>query len=543
MEAATIDLRIRNRLRSLLPEGQTLPEADWLRRHHTMVVVLFAEAAGLAIFSAASGNGAWHALVHAAPLVPLGIAAIVLERHRRIASVLVSAGLITACALLVHIWHGAIEGHFLFFVTIVVLALYEDWIPFLVAVAYVVVHHGATGALDPGAVYNHPDAVAHPWKWALIHAAFVAGAGLAAITAWRLNEDVRATSRHQALHDELTGLGNRRKLMADLNRLVAEADEARPLELLLFDLDGFKAYNDTYGHPAGDALLIRMGKRLQDAVSEEDCAYRMGGDEFCVLGRPRTDTEVDLSSLASAALVEHGDGFDVTSSYGSVRIPNEANTSSAALRKADQRMYARKSVGSRTSAGRQSASVLLKILSERSPSLGVHLDQVTSFCEAVGRKLGVPEEDMAPLLQAASLHDVGKAAIPDEILHKPGVLDEDEWTFIRRHTVIGERILSEAPALTRAARLVRSSHERFDGDGYPDRLAASEIPLGARIISVCDAYDAMTSPRPYRPVISHEAAIAELRACAGTQFDPLVVDAFSEVCNERSAEAESSSIG
>jgi diguanylate cyclase (GGDEF)-like protein len=542
MEATTAIRGVSTRFRGLLPEGQTLPEADWLRRHHAMVVLLFAEAAGLAIFSAAQGNGPWHAILHALPLVPLGVAAIALQSHQRIASILVSIGLITACALLVHIWNGAIEGHFLFFVTIVVLALYEDWVPFLVAAGYVVLHHGATGALDPGAVYNHADAVAHPWKWAVIHAAFVVMAGLAAITAWRLNEDVRAASQHQALHDELTGLGNRRKLLADLERHLSEVDEARPLELLLFDLDGFKAYNDTYGHPAGDALLHRMGKRLEDALADDDCAYRMGGDEFCVLGRPRSDTEIALSTLAEAALVERGEGFEVTSSYGSVRLPAEATTSSGALRKADQRMYARKSVSSRTSAGRQSASVLLKILSERSPSLGVHLDQVTSFCEAVARKLDVPEEEMAPLLQAASLHDVGKAAIPDEILHKPGILDEEEWAFIRRHTVVGERILSEAPALTRAAKLVRSSHERFDGDGYPDNLAANEIPLGARIISVCDAYDAMTSQRPYRSPISHEQAVDELRACAGTQFDPLVVEAFVEVCSERSSEREASSL-
>jgi len=540
MEAATIDHGIRTRLRAMLPEGQTLPEADWLFRHHAMVVLLFAEAAALAVFSLASGNPATHAVAHALPLIPLGIAALKLEHQRRLAAVLVSVGLITACALLVHIWHGAIEAHFLFFVTIVVLALYEDWIPFLVAVGYVVLHHGVTGALEPTAVYNHGDAQAHPWKWAGIHAGFVAMAGIASILSWRLNEDVRAESRYQALHDALTGLPNRRKLMTDLEQNVSAADDGRPIELILFDLDGFKAYNDTYGHPAGDALLSRMARRLESVVTESECAYRMGGDEFCVMGSPRLEGP-PLAEVAAASLVERGDGFEVTASHGSVQVPTEASTASTALRKADQRMYARKSVTSRTSAGRQSASVLLKILSERSPSLGVHLDQVTSFCEAVARKLDVAEEDMAPLLQAASLHDVGKAAIPDEILHKPGVLDEEEWEFIRRHTVVGERILSEAPALTRAAALVRSSHERVDGDGYPDRLSGDEIPLGARIISVCDAYDAMTSARPYRERISHHAAIEELRACAGTQFDPVVVDAFLEVCAERAAELEASS--
>jgi diguanylate cyclase (GGDEF)-like protein len=434
----------------------------------------------------------------------------------------------------VHIWHGAIEAHFLFFVTIVILALYEDWIPFLVAVGYVALHHGLAGALEPTTVYNHGDAQEHPWKWAGIHAAFVLMAGVAAILSWRLNEDVRAESRYQAMHDALTGLPNRRKLLLDLEQHVSAANQGNPVELILYDLDGFKAYNDTYGHPAGDALLTRMARNLESALGDGDCAYRMGGDEFCVLGRPRVDGP-GLGEVAADALVERGDGFDVTASYGSVSVPADASTASGALRLADQRMYAHKSVSSRTSAGRQSASVLLKILSERSPSLGVHLDQVTSFCEAVARKLDVREEDMAPLLQAASLHDVGKAAIPDEILHKPGVLDEEEWTFIRRHTVVGERILSEAPALMRAARLVRSSHERYDGEGYPDRLRGTEIPLGSRIISVCDAYDAMTSERPYRTRVSHDDAIAELRACSGTQFDPQVVETFVEVCTERAA--------
>lgn len=200
-------------------------------------------------------------------------------------------------------------------------------------------------------------------------------------------------------------------------------------------------------------------------------------------------------------------------------------------------MYARKSLDSRSSAGRQSTDVLLRILSERSPALGVHLDEVTTLCDIVAQRLGLPEEDRAPLLQAASLHDVGKAAIPDEILDKPGPLDDEETAFMRRHTLIGERILSAAPALVRAARLVRFSHERFDGTGYPDRLAGDEIPLGSSIIAVCDAYDAMVSERPYQRPRSPEQARAELRRCAGAQFDPDVVEAFCAVLEERERES------
>ncbi|MGH2978476.1 MAG: HD-GYP domain-containing protein, partial [Solirubrobacterales bacterium] len=163
---------------------------------------------------------------------------------------------------------------------------------------------------------------------------------------------------------------------------------------------------------------------------------------------------------------------------------------------------------------------------------GTHLHDVTGLCRAVAERMRLAPEDTGPLLQAASLHDIGKTAIPDSILDKPGPLNAEEWEFMRTHTAIGERILCAAPALTEAARLVRSSHERWDGSGYPDRLAGERIPLGARIIAVCDAYDAMVSKRSYRSRMSVEVALEELRRCAGSQFDPQVVDAFGAVAAE-----------
>ena len=155
------------------------------------------------------------------------------------------------------------------------------------------------------------------------------------------------------------------------------ATAERPLLLQLFDLDGFKAYNDTFGHPAGDSLLTRMAHGLQTDLAERASAYRMGGDEFCVLSLPDCADHEAIAGIAAAALTEHGEGFQVTASYGSVMLPAEAATATEALREADRRMYARKSLSSRSSAGRQSADVLLRILSERSHDLGVHLDEVT----------------------------------------------------------------------------------------------------------------------------------------------------------------------
>ncbi|HKP89316.1 MAG TPA: diguanylate cyclase [Thermoleophilaceae bacterium] len=327
--------------------------------------------------------------------------------------------------------------------------------------------------------------------------------------------------------DPLTGLANRRKLMRDLEEGAARLDPERPLLLAMFDLNGFKAYNDTFGHPAGDTLLRRLAHGLEVAATEAAAvAYRIGGDEFCVLGPVPESESYALVERATCALSDSGEGFEISAAHGAVMLPRDATDATDALRLADQRMYAVKAK-SRKSAGRQTTDVLLRVLAERDPRLATHLDEVTELVAGVCSRLGLPDEEVGPILQAASLHDVGKAAVPEEILDKPGPLTDEEWGFMRRHTLIGERILGVAPALADAAKLVRSSHESYDGSGYPDGLRGEAIPLGARIIAICDAYDAMTSTRPYRAAMSSEVALAEVRRCAGTQFDPAVVEAFA----------------
>ncbi|MDQ3933099.1 MAG: diguanylate cyclase [Actinomycetota bacterium] len=333
-------------------------------------------------------------------------------------------------------------------------------------------------------------------------------------------------ARHLANVDALTGLGNRRKLMTELES--AEPTPERPLSLALYDLDGFKSYNDSFGHVAGDALLVRIAERLAAAVGSRGHAYRMGGDEFCVTTRLAGDEAAELIDTACAALAERGEGFHIHASHGWTQVTDSETSSSEILRAADRGMYARKTL-SRASAGRQSTDVLLSALAERSADLGEHVHDVRDLCASVADELELLPEEKAPLLQAASLHDVGKVAIPDAILNKPGPLNDEEWEFMRRHTIVGERILSAAPALVEAAKIVRSTHERFDGWGYPDGLTAERIPLGARVIAVCDAFDAMVSPRPYRVKVTPEQAVEELRRCAGAQFDPRVVEAFCAV--------------
>jgi two-component system, cell cycle response regulator len=334
-----------------------------------------------------------------------------------------------------------------------------------------------------------------------------------------------AQVREDSLTDSLTGLGNRRRFMLELEGRLRDGAESGPFVLALFDLDGFKSYNDTFGHLAGDALLKRLSGKLGAATAGWGRPYRMGGDEFCVVAEVAPKGAHRLIPTAAHALSEHGDGFFVTSAYGAAALPQEASTPSDALRLADARMYAQKE-SRRTSARGQAGGVLLRAQTERDRALGDHASDVAELAVPLGRRLELSSEDLELVRQAAELHDVGKLAIPDAILDKPAPLDAGEWELVRRHPIIGQRIVAAAPALGSVADIVRATHERLDGAGYPDGLAGDEIPLVARIIAVCDAFDAMTSARPYRAAFSEEEALGELRRCSGTQFDPDVVAAF-----------------
>jgi diguanylate cyclase (GGDEF)-like protein len=333
-------------------------------------------------------------------------------------------------------------------------------------------------------------------------------------------------ARDEAHTDDLTGLANRRRLLSDLEHAFAQTDPDSEHVLIIHDLNGFKYYNDTYGHPAGDALLRRLGRKLGEAVEPYGSAYRLGGDEFCVLAAVPAGTVETLLDATAAALFEDGDGFSVSSCFGAVFLPSEAADSSSALQMADRRLYAQKHV---TKLGRgQPHEVLLEALFERDPELREHVQGVASLSVAVGKRLGLNPEEVEELVIAAQLHDVGKIAIPDAVLHKSGPLDEAEWTLIRQHPLVGQRILSAVPALVGVGAIVRATHERWDGAGYVDGLSGHAIPLAARIIAICDAFSAMTSERPYGGAVPVEEALGELRRCAGAQFDPEVVRVFCE---------------
>jgi two-component system, cell cycle response regulator len=340
------------------------------------------------------------------------------------------------------------------------------------------------------------------------------------------NRRMLAASREETATDALTGLANRRRLMVDLERVMA-ATPPEAMVLGLFDLDGFKAYNDSFGHAAGDDLLRRLGQQMDAAVQPHGRGYRLGGDEFCVLASTRELPADEICEAAEEALSDRGKGFEIGASWGKVLIPVEVATASDALRLADRRMYANKGLRA-GSARSQTRGVLLRVLHEREPALERHLEGVASLAAPFGRALSLDAEELDVLVRAAELHDVGKIAIPDEILHKRGSLSAEEWALMRKHTLIGERVLEAAPAFGQVAKLVGSTHERWDGDGYPYGLAGREIPLGSRVILICDAYNAMVEGRPYRPAIAKEEALEELRRCAGTQFDPELVRTFAE---------------
>ena len=295
---------------------------------------------------------------------------------------------------------------------------------------------------------------------------------------------------------------------------------------MLADLNGFKRYNDTFGHPAGDALLRRLGRRLAAACEGRGTAARLGGDEFCVL--LFGDVAADAAhALVRAALSDEGEGFLITAASGLAVVPGDARDPSAALRLADSRMYAAK-ISGHPSAEQRMSGALTRMLDERHPGLG-------EPCRGGGRPgRGLRRGARPPRRTTSGRSNAPRSCTisarspsPPRSSPSEGPLNDDEWAFMRRHSIIGERILAGVPALERVALMVRSSHERWDGEGYPDGLAGAEIPIGARIIArrrrlLRDDRGAALRRRAHRATSARQ----ELRACSGSQFDPAVVTAL-----------------
>ncbi|HET6696412.1 MAG TPA: diguanylate cyclase [Gaiellaceae bacterium] len=351
-----------------------------------------------------------------------------------------------------------------------------------------------------------------------------------------------------ALTDPLTGLGNHRHFHERLQHDLDKAqDEGFALTLVLLDIDNFKQVNDRHGHPIGDRVLAQVAARLRQGGE----AFRLGGDEFALL-LPRRDEHEGLSIARSVIerLAEKPleSGEFLSMSAGVATYPQHGVERADLVRVADSALYMAKEQGKNTvrvyrpdiagiqelrrlaegpdrAARLRAAASLAHAVDARDAYTGSHSYMVGELAARVAKRMGLDTEAIELTRLAGSLHDLGKLAIPEEILRKPGPLNEAERLVLERHPQIGYRML-DSLGVEPVATWVLHHHERWDGAGYPEQKAGADIPLGARILFVADAYDAMTTDRVYRGRLSHDRAIAELERCAGTQFDPEVVAAF-----------------
>jgi diguanylate cyclase (GGDEF)-like protein len=339
----------------------------------------------------------------------------------------------------------------------------------------------------------------------------------------------RSEAELRARTDELTGTHNRRHFA----EIVAETLDVEPhgCGLLLIDADHFKQVNDVHGHVAGDEVLVELARRLTAELGPDDVLARWGGEEFAVLLRHvATEEELEAragrlrAAVALRPVVAAGVSVRLTISIGAARSGGELDTLDALVEQADRCLYVAKRLG------RNRVSLTEETVAEAPPTVAEELDahaaQVAELAARIAEHMGLADAVVARCRLGGSVHDVGKVAIPEAILAKPGPLDADEWEVMQTHPVIGERIVRGIPQLREAAAAVRHHHERYDGTGYPDRLAGTAIPIEARIVAAADAYAAMTADRPYSVARTREDAAIELRRCAGTQLDRRVVAAL-----------------
>jgi diguanylate cyclase (GGDEF)-like protein/PAS domain S-box-containing protein len=372
---------------------------------------------------------------------------------------------------------------------------------------------------------------------------------------------LREELRRQATHDVLTGLPNHRALVAAIDHeLERSRRTARMFAVLFLDLDHFKALNDTLGHGAGDNALHETGQVIRASVRAIDTVGRWGGEEFVVL-LPETDGPAAMKAAerVRSAVAQHRytsvEGAYLTCSIGVAARPDDGSDRDTLLASADRAMYIAKQLGRNqviaardqaaaalaadaTGSGNEQNALLVTVealaavVESRDHYTASHSADVAMIAQRVALRLACDARELHLIGLAARLHDIGKIAVPDAILNKPGSLTEGEWQLIHAHPAIGADIVSRIPALRATAPLIRSHHERYDGSGYPDRVAKDVIPLGARIICAADAYSAMITDRPYRRSRLPAEAVQELRRCAGSQFDPAVVESLAQVIAE-----------
>lgn len=335
-------------------------------------------------------------------------------------------------------------------------------------------------------------------------------------------------------HDHLTGLYNRRFFEEELNRL----DTVRnlPFTIVMIDVNGLKLTNDAFGHLAGDELLRRVARVLRNECRSEDIIARIGGDEFVILlpKTSRISSELRTNSIYRAIAEEEMDNIVISVSIGWETKESPAQNIREVFTKAEEYMY-RKKITESQSMRSKTIQVILSTLNQKNDREKVHSENVSRLSVRIGQALNLNYETLKEIEVSALMHDIGKIAVREELLNKPCILSESEYNEIKRHAESGYHILKSVDAYSSLADYILSHHERWDGSGYPRELSGEEIPLISRIICVADAFEAMTSDRPYRKRMSEDDAVKELNRCAGKQFDPEIVKTIETMLQEESA--------
>jgi diguanylate cyclase (GGDEF)-like protein len=360
--------------------------------------------------------------------------------------------------------------------------------------------------------------------------------------------------------DDLTGLANHRALMEAFNDKVKRSrDLGQPLAIMMMDIDNFKLFNDTHGHPEGDRVLRQLARVMKKSFKKGDIIGRYGGDEFMAI-LPKTDREAAIlcanrlleTASGEGFQVRHGQPVPLTMSIGLAVCPDDSRQKEGLLAYADASLYeARQASGNNVVVARASSKgglfesrttfgvleALVVAVDRKDRYTHAHSQMNAEFAVELGTAIGLSAAGLDALRIAGLLHDVGKIGIPDDILRKPGALTDEERAIMHEHVALSNLIVHGVPNLKDVSNAVFCHHERWDGKGYPRGLKGKEIPIHGRIMAIVDAYSAMTLDRPYRKARSHEEAIAELRRCSGTQFDPTLAARFIELITAESRAA------
>lgn len=334
--------------------------------------------------------------------------------------------------------------------------------------------------------------------------------------------------KYMSFHDYLTGLYNRAFFEEELARL----DDQRnlPLSIVLGDVNGLKMINDTYGHERGDELLIKIASVLKQCFRKSDIVSRWGGDEFIIL-LPLTDysiAEKIAGRIEKTCSQYSSEDMPLSISLGiSTKVGQDESTQEI-LKAAEDKMYANK-MSDEKATHRSMISSLEKSLDRKDYETEEHVKRMEELALLLGKDLKLSQTELNELVMLSALHDIGKIAVADSIILKPGKLSPEEWELVKKHPEVGYRIAKSSVDLAAIADAILTHHENWDGSGYPEGLKSTEIPLISRIISIVDAFDAMTNDRPYRKAFTREQAIAEIRRYSGIKYDPELVEVFIKV--------------